>query len=371
MKASLKFRDDQKPLIRAKIPLNVLGLPFQSGIMAGESKELTLNLGTFFESGPSVRVSYRPNDSWNPFSLVVKTGTGPFGSPISSSMSMSAEFNLLNRGNPTFTLHFRPNFGDFSVKKSQSSVVKPKKSIIAVEDASLEVVEAPSPLKANGSYMLDNTAFFGKKIASLTPGSPAVDISGVLSGMEVAARTVVPVQNRFAVNFRWGVRVPGNVGNAFKPTGGITFEKVPFLVMNKIGIEHIPEGFNSRKDPKALDRSSAKDRTFAGGSDVAEACFSVKRQLEILQAENGMLRKAIEDLRHEFSSRSFSTSPMSASSLGRYNEVERNVSRVPSGKADRWTSEKKHSDSGGVVGKSLEADMSDELKKALKGAGGA
>ncbi|KAK4755243.1 hypothetical protein SAY87_009000 [Trapa incisa] len=370
MKASLKFRDDQKPLIRAKIPLNVLGLPFQSGIVAGESKELTLNLSTFFESGPSVRVSYRPNDSWNPFSLVVKTGTGPFGSPISSSMSMSAEFNLLNRGNPTFMLHFRPNFGDFSVKKSQSSVVKPKKSIVAMEDASVEVVDAPSPPKANGNYMLDNTALFGKKIASLTPGSPEVAISGVLSGMEVAARTVVPVHSRVAVNFRWGVRVPGEVGNAFKPTGGVTFEKVPFLVMNKIEIEHVHD-FNSKQDQKAQDMASAKGQTFAGSSDVAEACFSVKRQLEILQAENGMLRKAIDDLRQEFSARGFSTSPMSASNLGRHSEAERNGSRVPSGKAGGRSSDKKHVDSGGVAGKSLEADMSDELKKALKGAGGA
>ncbi|KAK1408749.1 hypothetical protein QVD17_40774 [Tagetes erecta] len=52
MKASIKLRDEQKPLFRAKIPLNILGLPFQSGIVAGESKELSLNLATYFESAP-------------------------------------------------------------------------------------------------------------------------------------------------------------------------------------------------------------------------------------------------------------------------------------------------------------------------------
>ncbi|OWM82661.1 uncharacterized protein LOC116208579 [Punica granatum] len=370
MKASLKFRDDQKPLIRAKVPLNIIGLPFQSGIVAGESKELTLNLGTFFESGPSVRVSYRPNDSWNPFSLVVKTGTGPFGSPISSSMSMSAEFNLLNRGNPAFMLHFRPNFGDFSVKKSQSSVIKPK-SISTEEDASIEVVEAPPPPQTNGSYVLDNGAFFGKKIAALTPGSPAVAFSGVLSGMEVAARTVVPVRSRAVVNFRWGVRVPGEAGNAFNPTGGITFDKVPFLVMNKIGIEHVPEGFNSKQEPKGQEKSSGKESNFPGDSDLAEACFSVKRQLEILQAENGMLRKAIEDLRREFSAKSASPSPPITHDSVRYHEIERNGNRAPSGKTDRRSSEKRSTDSSGFAGKSVEADVSEELKKALKGAGGA
>ncbi|KAL0014291.1 hypothetical protein SO802_001360 [Lithocarpus litseifolius] len=68
MKASLKFHEDQKPLLRAKVPLSILGLPFQSGVIAGESKELTLNLGTFSESGPSIKIAYHPNDTWNPFS---------------------------------------------------------------------------------------------------------------------------------------------------------------------------------------------------------------------------------------------------------------------------------------------------------------
>ncbi|KHN44025.1 hypothetical protein glysoja_037880 [Glycine soja] len=124
MKASLKFREEhKKPLFRAKVPLSILGKPFQSGIVAGESKELTLNLCTFFESGPSLKVAYRPNDSKNPFSLIVKTGTGPFGSPLKSSMLMSCEFSVPGRtGSPLFMLHFKPRFGDFTFKKTQSSI---------------------------------------------------------------------------------------------------------------------------------------------------------------------------------------------------------------------------------------------------------
>ncbi|CAI0424547.1 unnamed protein product, partial [Linum tenue] len=78
--ASLKFHDEQKPLFRAKVPLSILGLPFQSGIVADEAKELSLNLSTFFDSGSSFKVAYRPNDSWNPLSLVLKTGSGSSGS---------------------------------------------------------------------------------------------------------------------------------------------------------------------------------------------------------------------------------------------------------------------------------------------------
>ena len=342
MKASLKFREEQKPLLRAKVPLSILGLPFQSGILAGESKELTLNLGTFFESGPSVKIAYRPNDTWNPFSLVVKTGTGSFGSPISSSMLMSAEFNLLGRGNPSFMLHFKPQFGDFSIKKSQSSVFDGKLGVVSEVDSSIEVVERP----------LMNGALSGKKITSLTADSTAGMIAGLFSGVEVAARTSLPVRGRAVVNCRWGVRIPAEVKSAGEnQTAGIAFQKIPFLVMNKIGIEHVDGG-----------ESKKKDVTLPASGDVAEACFTVKRQLEVLQAENGLLRNAVDDLRREFAS-SKSVLPVRESSSGKYRDVERNGNKSSSGKFDRRNNEKKPTQT--------EGDVNEELKKALKGATGA
>ncbi|XP_044509807.1 uncharacterized protein LOC123228438 [Mangifera indica] len=283
MKASLKFREDQKPLLRAKVPLSILGLPFQSGIIAGESKELTLNLSTFFESGPSVRIAYRPNDTWNPFSMVVKTGTGPFGSPISSPILMSAEFNLLGRGNPSFMLHFKPQFGDFSIKKSQSSLLRSKSGAVLEEnDSSIEVVESP---------ML-------KKL-TISPSKSAADFAGFLSGIEMAARTTLPVKSRAILNFRWGVRVPADT--SVEPTAGINFKRIPFLVMNKIGIEHVDGGDSKgkNKDHKKQQVIAGQELGLVGNSNMAELCFNVKRQLEILQGENGLLKKALDDLRQE------------------------------------------------------------------------
>lgn len=338
MKASLKFREDQKPLLRAKVPLSILGLPFQSGVIAGESKELTLNLGTFFESGPSIKIAYRPNDTWNPFSLVVKTGTGPFGSPISSSMLMSAEFNLIGRGNPSFMLHFKPQFGDFSIKKSQSSVfdgklVKSLNGAVPEDDSSIEVVEKPF---MNGAF--SKTA--------LAVDSTAGTIAGLFSGIEVAARTSLPVRGRAVVNFRWGVRVPAEVKSVGEnpnpnpnPTAGISFQKIPFLVMNKIGIEHVDGGDSKKK-------TTSPDVNFPASGDVAEACFTVKRQLEILHAENGLLKKAVEDLRREFKS------------VGDSSSGERNGNKSSGGKFDRRNNDKK----------SNEGDVNEELKKALMGA---
>ncbi|KAF5750674.1 hypothetical protein HS088_TW03G01013 [Tripterygium wilfordii] len=324
MKASLKFREDQKPLFRAKVPLTVLGFPFQSGVVAGDSKELTLNLATFFESGPSMKLSYRPNDTWNPFSLVVKTGTGSFGSPVSSSMLMSAEFSLLGRGNPTFMLHFKPQFGDFSIKKSQSSSVLDKvtghqNGAVSEVDGSIEVVEKSEV----------NSGFYGKSITVLQPYTAGA-LASALSGIEVTARTALPVRSHAVLNFRWGVRFPAEM-KSVDPTAGISLKKIPFLVMNKIGIEHV-----DGKDSKEKSAKVNNDLYLLGVSDIGEACFAVKRQLEILQAENSLLKRAVEDLRQEIGSTK-SLSLAGDSNSGKYRETERPGMK---GKMDRRFTEK-------------------------------
>ncbi|XP_058748560.1 uncharacterized protein LOC131621531 [Vicia villosa] len=348
MKASLKFRDEQKkPLLRAKIPLSILGTPFQSGIVAGESKELTLNLSTFFQSGPSLKLAYRPNDSQNPFSLIVKTGTGSFGSPLSSSMLMSCEFNLLNRSKtggpqPLFMLHFKPRFGDFSFKKSQSSILDVKNyafqngGVLGSDDTSIEFVESvESPVMG---------AFSAGKVPS------AGAIASLFSGTEVAARTMLPIRGRAAVNFRWGVRVPADV------KGESAFQKVPFLVMNKIGVEHLSAECGDLKDLKK-EKNVAGVGIIPGSGDLAETCFAVKRQMDVLQAENGLLRNAVEDLRREFA----------GARNGGGLEFERNGGKGKSFEG-RKNEKKVMSDFNGYPGKSTEVDASEELKKPLRGA---
>lgn len=359
MKASVKFRDDRKPLFRAKVPLNIVCLPFLSGIIAGDSKELTLNLGTFFYSGPSIRIAYRPNDSYNPFSLSIKTGTGSFGSPISSSMVMSAEFNLLGRQNPSFMLHFKPQFGDFSVKKfHQSSVFdnfvvnsQRNKGVVSQvgSDDSIGVVEAPD--------------FMVKKITELTSRNY---IASLFSGVEVAARTAVPIGGRAVVNFRWGARVPSEVkfDAAENSTTGTGFPKIPFLLMNKIGIEHMQV-----VDSKPNKDGSSSDLAFPGNPQVAEVYSMLKRQLEVLKTENGMLRKSVEDLRQEVASGARFRSGSSAGNFdsGKFSEFERSKNRSVDGKKDRRNEDKREMSSFG--GKPTEGDVSEELKKALKEAG--
>ncbi|XP_010506020.1 PREDICTED: uncharacterized protein LOC104782712 [Camelina sativa] len=309
MKASMRFREEQKPILKAKVPLSLLGLPFQSGIVAGESKELSLNLSTFFESGPSFKIAYRPNDTWNPFSVIVKTGTGSFGSPISSSMLMTAEFNLVGKGNPSFMLHFESRFGDFSIKKSHSSssssafsAFKSMKGSVSEEDSSIDVPAV------NGGYA---GAF---KRVTVLPSACAGDIAGMISGVDVAARTSFPLRGRAVVNFRWGIKVPTEIkhGFGFNPTAEISLRRIPFLVMNKIAIEHV-DGSNAEPTNKPGQVSGSG---LPGGSaDVAEACLAVRRQMEELRSENSQLKRSVDDLRQEISNvRPFPPAPMDCGS---------------------------------------------------------
>lgn len=280
MKASIKFRDEQKPLMRAKIPINILNFPFQSGVVAGESKELSLNLSTYFESGPSLKFAYRPNDSQNPFSFIFKTGTGHFGSPIRSPLTMSAEFNVIGCQNPSFFIRFKPDLGDFSVKKLISSAIVRKLGE-----------------KSNG-------VDFASSVAGLFPATveskaaAGLMVNGIVRGTELSATTVVPLRESAVVNFRWGLRVPRREAAADdydavvvrrrtdRAGGGY---RLPQLVMNKIGMEQVA-------------KAQSKAEKVGPGEEygkLAGACLEVKQQLEVIQAENGVLNKALTDLRSD------------------------------------------------------------------------
>lgn len=346
MKASLKFRDEEKPLLRAKVPLSVIGLPFKSGIVAGEPGELTLNFATFFESGPSIKLAYRPHDTWNPFSVMVKTGTGPFGSPRSSSMLMSAEFSLLRGGNPSFMLHFKPQFGDFAIKKVQSSVFN---KAATVNDGFLSVSEEDLSIELGDSPTVNGLGFVQER--RKVKISRTSDMARIFSGTEVSAKTSLPVKGRVVANCRWGIRIPAEMKSSFgNNPAAISFKKVPFLVMNKIGIEYV--------DHKITDSDSKSATTKAAGADwsstnVAEACYAVKRQLEILHSENSLLKKAMDDLRQEICNGKLGDFSFSAP---KYRETELNSKS--SNKIERRNFDKK----------SVEGDATEELMKALTGA---
>ncbi|KAJ3694681.1 hypothetical protein LUZ60_000058 [Juncus effusus] len=296
MKASIKFRDDQKPLLRAKVPISILGLPFISGVSTGDAKELRLDLASAFDSGPSFRVSYKPNDPAAPFSLVIKSGIGPFGSPTRAPFAMSAEFNLIGRGDnlrssPGFLILLKPRFGDFVLKKS----VKSNSVESVVKKIGTEVESNGQNSVSNGSIGTTSIGLgpfekvngFPTDVAMSTKGG----IDRFLSGIELNARSVLPVFNRANLNFRWGFRVPAEFNS------GVSVSKMPLLVVNKLSIEHVT---GDKKEMEMKEKKKQDD-------DVADRFAGVKPEIDALRAESGLVRRAVEDLRAEVSGWKFAS----------------------------------------------------------------
>ncbi|XP_062194334.1 uncharacterized protein LOC133897576 [Phragmites australis] len=300
MKASIKFREDDRPLLRAKVPVGVLGLPFLSGLAAGgDAKDLRFDLSTAFPSGPALRLSYRPNDPLQPFALSVRTGLGPLGSPARAPFALAAEFNLLSSNTPAFSLLFKPRIGDFALT---SSVISPP-SPPAPAPAPLAIKMAD--LTANGDDRDRDThrafSFSGNGFAAnvaAAAGRSGGGVGALLSGMRLTTRSVLPLWSKASLRFQWGLRVPPELKAALaddgcgRKAGSLAISKLPLLVMNKITIEHTLQA-PSRSE---ADKKRKKDAPPAG---EGEEFSLMKRQLEALNAESTMLRRAVEDLRAE------------------------------------------------------------------------
>ncbi|XP_042489886.1 uncharacterized protein LOC122069868 [Macadamia integrifolia] len=341
MKASVKIRDEQhhqNPLLRAKIPISVFGLPFTSAVNAGDPSDLSFSLRTSSTSGPSLRLFYNPNTTTtNPFSLTLKSGVGLFGSPINSPLIMSAHFNLIGNPNPTFSLQIKPQFGDFSLKKttlSASSSTSVNTNDHSKENAGTHI---------NGLVWRDLSEFHGR------PG-------GILSGVAVMAKTVLPVTKRAVVRFRWGVNFPSDFGG----------KKWPFLTFDKVGIERVEQ------EQEVKSKSSVSNDL--GDMEMLKGmCLWMGKEVEVLQKENREMRDIFEEIRRSgislrnyhresdhLGKKNHLTSPVGSS-----NEFERwRNKRNGNGEENGRREMKKSSGSENPVAN----DVGEELKRAIKAA---
>ncbi len=301
MKASVKVRGEgKKPLIRAKLPITILGFPFVSAITAGNAEELALHVGAYLALGPSpysscsCKLSYRPNDEYRAFTLVLKTiGSGFCGSSPSSpttiedaaSLSIAAEFNLSNSGNPSFFLRLKPRFGDLSFRKetccssSSSSSSSPHftglSSIPVHKKKRLEDVDRASQASEddNSSMVLISGADLeSHKDLALASAAAVIpppqreenkgnDNKGGGGGWRrrmswlqenakswnLFVRNVFPLGRNVVGCVQWGVRFPPTSNNIFHSFGNQESSDssfsvrsfLPVLVMDKISIESV------------------------------------------------------------------------------------------------------------------------------------
>ncbi|GMH09243.1 hypothetical protein Nepgr_011084 [Nepenthes gracilis] len=301
MKLSMKFRDDthQNPLLRAKIPITILGLPFLSGVAAGDSSDLSFSIRTNFSSGPVLSLFYHPTISTSPkptitspaeggssaaypFSLSLKSGIGLFGSPQNSPLTFAAHFNLSSSNGsnpiltPTFSLLIKPQFGNFSLRKSTTSSnrssaqlngVRPHGEISNGFVSDSELINVFSPDKPLEWKDLRKVESFGETY-------------GILSGIFTMAKTSMPLTGRSLINFRWGVNFDGQGSKLSRPV----------LVLNKIGLERVEE-------VKRVDDEKPKEITNGDLELLNGMCSWMRREIEDLQKGNMEIKQALEGIK--------------------------------------------------------------------------
>ncbi|KAK9201272.1 hypothetical protein WN944_016473 [Citrus x changshan-huyou] len=168
-------------------------------------------------------------------------------SPLIFSAHFSLSYTNPTNFTPTFLLHFKPQFGNFSLHKTTSSSnPNPANSGPHLQSGSPSNTEFANrsisdessgwqdlklePRSGNG-----NSSFFNGVDSIRSDGIGFVrDRTSLLKdddkkgGIAVKARTVLPVTKRVMMNLRWGVNLPAD-----------SEVKMPCLTMNKIGIERV------------------------------------------------------------------------------------------------------------------------------------
>ncbi|KAE8726756.1 Tobamovirus multiplication 2B protein isoform 1 [Hibiscus syriacus] len=371
MKLSFKLEDETNPVLKARVPISIFSHPFVSSLTtttttatataensSKSSQNTSFSLCTNFPSGPCLKLSYAPSNSPSstfPFSLSLKSGLGLFGSPKDSPLVFSAHFSLssVNPGTliPSFSLHFKPQFGNFSLHKVTSS----KPSLESDSGSHLSVSGQSASPSDSGWQDLKleplNVADDGRETPQFGYGNDGPLLkkddkkAGIFGGTAVRASTMFPVTKKAAVNLRWTVNLPSNV-----------VSKMPYLTINKIGIEKLDEV------------NEEKNKSVASNEDEFEMLKGVhswmRRDLERLENENREMKQYIDDVRHEVSARKAS----------RENEGLRRMASTPSVKNstdfEQWRSKKSSAEYNGgreaMKNGSKMSEMEIELQKAIK-----
>ncbi|KAJ9152615.1 hypothetical protein P3X46_026162 [Hevea brasiliensis] len=397
MKLSLNLPDDDNngnPILKAKLPISIFNQPFTSIFTTATNSfsDLQFSVSTNFPSGPSLKLSYSPPTTtttpFSPISVSLKSGLGLFGSPHNSPLVFSAHFSLSTANPiaiiPTFSLHFKPQLGDFSLHKSTASSSDPNPDsdsgthlvdvshLDSSSSSNLEFgnVYVPDPAGSMGWQEVKLEPCTGKEKVGFANDNPS-DIDGVYahnggigflpdrhlvsgdrkkggftSGVAVKARTVVPLSKRLKVNLRWGVNLPGDMGL-----------KMPYLTVNKIGVERIEEV----KETKEKSNENNK-----GDLELLKGmCFWMRRDLEIIEKENRDMKQILEDMRSGVSTRNLRRE---STGVGK-NLVPASSDRL--GEFRQWKSKKSDEAIGQTELKKPAnpvTDLESELQKAIKAA---
>eukprot|EP00899_Mesostigma_viride_P021179 jgi/Mesvir1/29062/Mv18370-RA.1 len=121
MNASLSLRDDGKPVMRLKMPMQAKGVIFATGICAGEPEGVALRVGSVIE-GLTWRFQVRPFNKADAPRLLVKTSLGTGGNSVgdeSCQWRVAADCNL-RTGTTRVSVRFKPRLGAFTLRHTNN-----------------------------------------------------------------------------------------------------------------------------------------------------------------------------------------------------------------------------------------------------------
>ncbi|KAI5439571.1 uncharacterized protein LOC127120541 [Lathyrus oleraceus] len=381
MKLSLKFHNtnenQQTQIMTAKLPITIFNHPLLSTITAtgNSTSDFSFSLSTNFPTGPTLKLSYTPtatNASSLPFSLSLKSGLGLSGSPRHSPLVFSANLSLSTPSStiplllPSFSLHFKPQFGHFSLHKTVFSDSNPnpnpntnnitktisdsnplsvspqfEKGFLPVQDGCSSGWQNLNlePFGHRDDNNNNNNVVVG---VGVVPDGKNSEKHGLSPSVAVMARTILPVTQGLLLKFRWGVNFPGNKSGL----------KIPYLTVNKIGLERVEE-----VKLNELNRAQEGDLQM-----VKDVCLMAKGDLENVEKENKEMKKVLDEMKMRVSRGEAKLVNPKKHLSGESFQTRASYNN----NNDRKKSEKKQPNKSQNVG--VVSDLESELEKAIKAA---
>lgn len=167
---------------------------------------------------------------------------------------------------------------------------------------------------------------------------------GLSPDVAVMGSTAVPVTKGLVLNFRWGLNFPGNLGL-----------KMPYLTVNKIGLERVVEEVKQNKQSKDTSDSDTDLQLLKG------VCFWMTRDLENVEKENREIKRVLDEMKIGASTRNHREGRKLSQHSG---ESSSKFEHWRSNKSGREEDEQKEPKKSQI----LVSDVESELQKAIKAA---
>lgn len=244
--------------------------------------------------------------------------------------------------------------------------------------------EVESPLSASiggGSLLNEQETEMVHNNGESVPVPWRLGVDESIRGWSLHAHSSLPLGKQATLNIRWGVKPHCDFMQSWE--SNLASIKLPYLYLQKISLV-TPATFLETCNQASFSEAGqlellAQDEEIHELSPVAALCGSMKRQLQLLYAENQVLKKAMEEMKSQFEQRSSGKTRRPAGTIGDVFVEEQNSAGaklldhapgVKGGSKDRKdTSAKDQRDGVGVVSEKTNHALGLDAPKMFGGLG--